>query len=177
MRTRSTYSLFKDERGVAMSESIILAIFLTFMLAIVMHIHRVYDAKLETYASVRSCAWAYANGACKSLPAHCAGVTVQDGLSPAGLDSWAQENANGFMEAIAEASGFAHEMMDKLQIVGRQASLSTQSETIDRSPLIGGGSGQAKATYAVFCNEERREQTTMVEQAFCRVVGSGFPGC
>jgi hypothetical protein len=183
MNTRNT-SLLHDERGAAMSEAIILALFFTFVFAAIMYMHAVFNARLATDHEVRACAWAYTRGGCKELPASCAGAVPTSGLSPVGLDQWNQENgkeagggaAGGVTGAIKDGAQFLHKMMGALPILGKQTTIK-KSQSVSRSPLLGGGSGVVGASYAIFCNERTTEDSTMVEEAFCRVMPDGFPGC
>ncbi len=180
----STKQLMKDERGAAMAEALILAIFFVFVGTWIMHMHTMYSAKLKTYSEVRGCAWAYANGGCKVLPPECKGAATKDGLSPVGLEAWAgngegQEffkNNSDLKNTMSDALGFASKAMDALNIVGKQTTVTKKSDTVTRSSLIGSGDFNPGASYAVFCNEPKQEAETMAEQVFCRVAPR-IPGC
>jgi hypothetical protein len=160
-----------------MSEAIILALFFTFVFAAIMHMHDMFGAKLKTYGQVRSCTWSYIHGGCEALPPACALAEAKTEMSPVGLEAWSKTQSDKWKNKVAGTFSFLHKMLDELNILGKQIRVTKKSEPIPRTPMLGGGSGQVRGSYAMFCNEPRRENFTMVEEAFCRIVGSGFPGC
>ncbi|MDH5491500.1 MAG: hypothetical protein OEY14_06060 [Myxococcales bacterium] len=163
-RDRGFSSLFRDERGAAYTEAVIMLPVFFMVFALFYHVHRVHTAKLETLQNARSSAWLMSyddcegSSTCPSGRGECASADSDSGVDSAISDL--KSKLGPFEGAIG---GF-------LDGIFGTATKATATSSYSDPNYLGGSDHNLSTSYAIMCNPKRVTILDMLKTAFCDAI-------
>jgi hypothetical protein len=118
---------------------------------LIMFVHDVGRAGLQTSRAVRECAWLYAADGCREVPPQCRGVEL--GGTRETDDAELHGRSSSFRELAADLP-FLRDELERLH--GEEIDVS-RSTAVARPPVTG-GSRIVRRRFRVMCDTERRTQ-------------------
>jgi hypothetical protein len=159
-------SIWKDRKGSLMIEFLIFMPLLLLLWWLMMHVHEIGVAGLQTARSVRECAWFNAVNGCNQVPPQCAGVRLSARRETDDADLHAR--ASSFRQLGSALPPLASEMDD---LHGDEFD-ATRTTPVARPPFLGGSRRISRGAQLMCEDRDLRRHT--IESLFgpaCRAVG------
>lgn len=171
--------LLRDTHGAAMVEGVIVLPLFILCLAVLLHLHRSYGAKLDANLRARECAWAYSVAGCikstklpegcnierldKRNPGH--GTSSLDGIgSDVGLAGSSERRG----ERNADSGALAGTSRIARTLLGMSAGITSRpSQRVKAPSILGGKTRQISVNYSVMCNERDMTPAELAKYAYC----------
>jgi len=190
-RFQSIRELWRDKRGAAMVEGVIVLPVFVIVLAAIIYFHRAYATKINMNSKARSCAWSYAVNGCQASSRQ-EGCPISeiggersgifDGFGDSIEDTEQKNRAAELAAKVKKETGALDNVLDGantigLAILGLGEGIEARpSASFARPSILGGGTRTIFGSYSVMCNEQKRSPADLANAAYCSVSKS-LPGC